>query len=172
MIPIIETSRLTLREFRETDADSLHRLLSEDGVLRYFPNPNPPSLERVQRFIALQLAHWGEHSFGWWAVTPRGEQELIGWNGLQFLPETHEIEVGYLLAKPYWGRGFAIEGARAGMKFGFETLSLRQIIAVVHPHNFASQHVLEKLGMAWTGWKKYFGMDVFRYVQDRPTRAE
>ena len=166
-IPTLETPRLILRAFTADDAEPLHRILGEEGVLRYFPSPDPPSLDRVQKFIARQLAHWQEHGLGWWAVVPRGGEELIGWNGLQFLPETKEVEVGYLLSTPFWGQGLAVEGARISLQFGFETLGLESIIALVHPENQASIRVTEKLGMSWTDRTHYFGMEVFRYLINR-----
>lgn len=169
-IPTITTTRLILRPFVEADAVPLQRILNEDDVLRYFPNPDPPPLERMQRFVARQIAHWGEHGFGWWAVEPRisrSGQGLIGWNGLQFLPETGEIEVGYLLSKAYWGKGLATEGGLASLQFGFQTLGLESIIAIVHPDNKASQRVIEKLGMSLVDRNNYFGMDCFRYILGR-----
>lgn len=165
-IPTVKTDRLILRPFTENDAKELHRILAQEGVLRYFPTSDPPPLDRVQKLIAKQLEHWDKHGFGWWAVEPKSEGELIGWNGLQYLPETEEIEIGFLLSKPYWGKGFATEGAREGIKYGFETLGLETIVGIVHPENIASQGVLEKLGLTFNNEAEYFGMSVYRYVID------
>jgi RimJ/RimL family protein N-acetyltransferase len=166
-IPTITTARLSLRPFRDEDAEPLHRILSEEGMLRYFPNPDPPDLERVRRFVARQSAHWEEHVYGWWAVEPPGGPELIGWNGLTYLPETGETEVAYLLARPYWGHGLTTEAARASLRFGFEVHGLDPIIALVHPENARSIRVIEKLGMAFTRRAEYFGMELLRYILDR-----
>jgi ribosomal-protein-alanine N-acetyltransferase len=138
-------------------------------VLRYFPTPDPPERDRVERLIAHQLKHWEEHRYGWWAVELRESGALLGWNGLQFLPETGETEVGYLLAREYWGRGLATEGAHASVEYGFEHLGLLTIIGITHPENTASQHVLEKLGMTLTGPAHYFGMDCLHFTMDRPS---
>ena len=162
-VPTITTDRLVLRPFTEQDAEPLYHILAQEGVLRYFPNPDPPSPDRVGRFVAHQIKHWEDQGFGWWAVELREEGKLIGWNGLQYLPETDEIEIGYLLGKDYWGRGLATEGARPGLRFGFETLGLERIIALTHPENTASQRVIAKLGMTFTGEADYFGMHVCRY---------
>jgi RimJ/RimL family protein N-acetyltransferase len=167
-VPTVTTLRLILRPFTENDVDALYHILNTGDVFRYFPNPTPPPRARVQRLIAGQLAHWRERHLGWWAIEPRERQELMGWAGLQFLPETNEVEVGYLLGKAYWGQGFATEAAQASLQFGFETLGLDTIVAVVHPDNRASIHVIEKLGMALTELASYFGMDVLRYQMERP----
>jgi RimJ/RimL family protein N-acetyltransferase len=162
-IPTKWTSRLVLRPFTEDDAEPLYGILCQDDILRYFPNPGPPSPERVQRLVAHQLVHWAERGLGWWAVQPRGTQELIGWCGLQFLPETQETEVGYLLSRPFWGRGLTTEAATTSLRFGFEELGLESIIGLVHPDNIASRRVLEKLGMGFVDRAIYFGMECLRY---------
>jgi ribosomal-protein-alanine N-acetyltransferase len=166
-IPCITTPRLILRAFTEEDADPLYRVWNDRDVTRYFPNPDPPARERMLKIINYQLAHWDEFGYGWWGVVLRNSQELIGWAGLQFLPETIETEVAYLFGKGYWGQGYATEAAMASVQFGFETLGLKSIIAVVHPENKASIHVIEKLGMSFIDRANYFGMDVYHYSLDR-----
>jgi ribosomal-protein-alanine N-acetyltransferase len=163
-IPTITTARLILRPFAEEDAAPLHAILAEKDFLRYFPNPASPPIDKVEKYIALQLTHWEEHGFGRWAVEHTEKKGLIGWNGLQYLPDTNEIEIGYILAKPHWNQGLTTEGARAGLKFAFEELGLEQLVGIVHPENAASQRVLEKLGMRFTNRAEYFGLDAFRYA--------
>lgn len=170
-IPILHTDLLTLRPFTLADVQPLHRILSEPDILQYFPRTDPPDIERVQKIIQHQLAHWEEHHLGWWAVAPKGGTELIGWNGLQFLTETGETEVGYLLSKPFWGLGYATEGARVALKYGFEKLKLRQIIGLTHQENRASQNVLKKCGMHYTGQVEYFGMQMLRFSLLNPTKG-
>ncbi|MEW5701995.1 MAG: GNAT family N-acetyltransferase [Candidatus Zixiibacteriota bacterium] len=163
-IPTILTSRLVLRAFRLGDVDRLHEILNENGILRHFPNPEPPDRERVEKFIEAQLTHWEEHGYGWWAVERRDQAALIGWVGLQYLPDTDETEVAFLLSGCHWGQGLATEGAQASLAFGFTRFPFDQIVAVAHPQNAASLRVLEKLGMTFTHEAVYFGMPVRRYV--------
>ena len=180
-IPTIETERLTLRPFSQDDCASLHEVLGQEGVLRYFPNQNPPALDRVEKFIEAQINHWQEHGFGWWAVNLKkpdmealpeaGKFTLIGWNGLQYLPDTDEVEVGYLLALPFWGCGLAAEGAQPALRMAFEQLNLDEVVGIVHPENAASMRVLEKIGMRLTREAEYFGMPVRRYAIRREDYA-
>jgi ribosomal-protein-alanine N-acetyltransferase len=164
----ITTSRLVLRPLAEEDVDPLHRILGDRDVLRYFPNTNPPARDRVQKLISGQLKHWEERGYGWWAIERRSPNGLIGWSGLQFLPETEEVEVAYLLGKAFWGRGLATEAAQACLQYGFEQVELESIVAIVHPENGASRRVIEKLGMSFVDRARYFGMDCYRYSIDRP----
>lgn len=161
--PTIRTSRLTLRPLLSADAEVLYKIYQVEGVLRYFPNPSPPPLENVKRFIAAQETHWSKYNYGNWGILPNGEEEIIGWAGLQFLPETNEIEVGYLLNRIFWGHGFATESALASLEFGFQHLNVDEIIALVHPDNIASIRVIEKCGISWVDQKVYFGIELMRY---------
>jgi ribosomal-protein-alanine N-acetyltransferase len=155
---------LTLRPLRPDDADALHCAMHGRDVMRYFPNAQPPSRRRVSAIIAHQLEHWRDHGYGWWAVEMRDTGAFAGWCGLQFLAETGEIEVAYMLGREFWGRGLATEAALAAIEFGFDELRLDEIVALVHPENTRSRRVIEKLGMAFIAEAVYFGMTVRRYV--------
>ena len=163
-IPTLTTARLTLRPFTLQDGDALYQILQEEGVLRYFPRPDPPSRDRVDHFVAGQLLRWERDGWGLWAVDLRATGKLAGWAGLQNLPETQEVEVGYLLGTAHWGQGLATEAALASLQYAFETLKLPRIVAIVHRENAASQRVTQKLGMHCDGEAVYWGMPAYHYV--------
>jgi ribosomal-protein-alanine N-acetyltransferase len=162
--PAIKTARLSLQPLHSTDAVRLHQIYQTEGVLRYFPNPNPPALKRVERFLAGQQEHWEKYGYGNWGILPEGESEIIGWAGLQYLPELDKTEVGFLLDRPFWGKGYASEAAAASLHFGFERFQLDRIIALVHPDNLASRRVIEKCGMVLQDTMQLWGMELMRYV--------
>jgi len=161
--PSIQTTHLNLRPLESSDAGVLQRIYQSEGVLRYFPNPVPPPLEKVQRFIARQQEQWEKYGYGDWGVLPYGEGEIIGWAGLQFVPELNETEVGFLLDRPFWGKGYATEAALASLRYGFEHFSLDHIIALVHPDNLASRRVIEKCGMTYMEMLSLWGIELIRY---------
>jgi ribosomal-protein-alanine N-acetyltransferase len=166
-ISTIQTLRLTLRPLQPADAVTLHRVYQTDGVLRYFPNSNPPPLEKLERFVASQQEHWETHGYGNWGILTEDEREIIGWAGLQFLPELNETEVGFLMDKPFWGKGYGTEAARASLRFGFNHFDFSQLIALVHPENSASRRVLEKCGMRYAEMIPLWGLDLMRHTIDR-----
>jgi ribosomal-protein-alanine N-acetyltransferase len=168
-IPTLHTPRLTLRPFRPADAAELERIQRLSGVLRYFPNPVAPPLEKVERFVAYQQAHWEKYAYGNWAVEPDESGRFAGWVGLQFLPETNETEVGYLLDPAVWGKGYATEAARASLQFGFERFAFPEIIALVHPDNTASLRVAAKCGLVALERKVYWGLELIRHTVTRET---
>jgi ribosomal-protein-alanine N-acetyltransferase len=115
------------------------------------------------RYIVHQNNHWLEHGYGHWAVTLKESGEVIGWDGLEYLPETDENEVAYLLSHQVWGRGYATEAAAAAVKFGLEKAHLKSIIGLVHPGNAGSIRVLEKCGLSFVDRKVYWGLELCRY---------
>jgi ribosomal-protein-alanine N-acetyltransferase len=163
--PAIRTARLLLRPLSAADAPVLHRIYGTDGVLRYFPIPTPPPFAHLQRFVARQQAHWEAHGYGNWGLQCEGEAEIIGWAGLQYLPELDETEVGFLLDRPFWGKGYGTEAALASLAFGFQQLALDHIIALVHADNLASRRVIEKCGMTYADTRSLWGMELMRHIR-------
>jgi ribosomal-protein-alanine N-acetyltransferase len=162
-VPLLTTPRLLLRPFTHADLYPLFDILQEPDIFKYFPRPGPPPLEKVERIINEQLVQYDEYGFGQWAVETHQKPGLIGWCGLNHLPDTDEDEVAYLLSGSARGQGFATEGAQASLEFGFGTACLNHIIALVHPENMASRRVAEKLGMALLDRKFYWGMECLRF---------
>jgi ribosomal-protein-alanine N-acetyltransferase len=160
----LTTSRLTLRPFRPEDTPALFAILSTPHIMQYFPNPTTPDFGRVERLVARQIQQWETQGRTFWALEWGASGELMGWCGLQYLPQTDETEVGYLLAQPWWGRGIATEAARRSVAYGFEELHLDSIIGITHPDNTVSQNVLRKCGLAFTGPARYFDMDCYRFA--------
>ncbi len=162
-IPTIKTARLTLRGFAPDDVDRLAAILGDPEVMRYMPGGKPWSREKSEAIWQNILDHWEQYGFGWWAVVCNADAELIGWCGLTYLDELSETEVAYLLDKPYWGRGFATQAARASLNYGFEQRNLDRIIALAHIENGASRRVMEKIGMAYEKEIHLWGLDLAQY---------
>lgn len=171
-IPSLRTPDLLLRPWTTEDAPALLRILQEPDIYKYFPPSPPPSLDKATRYIAHHLAHWQERGCGHWAVTLSKTGELIGWNGLEYLPETDETELAYLLSRSVWGRGFATQAARLAVEFGFEKVGLAAIIGLVHPENAASIRVLEKCGLHLAGPITLWGLEMIRYRIERTVYLE
>jgi [ribosomal protein S5]-alanine N-acetyltransferase len=163
LIPTIKTARLFLRAWDLDDAETLFQILQEKDILRYFPNPSAPPLDRVQRYISHQLAHWLEHRYGHWAVVSQETKEVLGWVGLEYLTDVNQTEVAYLLSTHSWGKGLATEAAHAAVRFGMAEGGLSKIIGLVHPQNPGSARVLQKCGLSYTQRVALWGMDLDWY---------
>ena len=172
-IPSLRTPHLLLRGWMPDDAEAWFNILQEEGILRYFPNPVPPGREKADAYIAHHLAHWEHYGYGHWAVVTQDDGHVVGWAGLEHLPELGETEVAYLLSRRVWGHGYASEAARAAIRFGFETAGLEAIIGLVHQDNIASISVLEKCGLRYADRVTLWGMSLRRYqIRRLPDEAE
>lgn len=154
MIPqraiVIATPRLHLRRFIPADLDAIWAVERDPEVMRYV-GKGARTREESQTRLEAAMSHWERHGFGMMAVVHIQDNRLIGRAGLCFLDDTPEIEVGYVLDKPYWGQGLATEAAGACVRYGFEVLGLQRIVAIARPENEASRHVMTKLGMKQEG---------------------
>lgn len=148
-IPVIKTERLILRPWKEEDIDLFAKLNADPRVMEFFPKvcTKEESDELLKRIcIAMKQQGWG-----WWAVSIPDVSDFIGFIGLGHVNFdsnfTPAVEVGWRLAYEYWGKGYAPEGARAALKFGFENLHLDEIVAFTAVNNMRSRRVMEKIGM-------------------------
>jgi RimJ/RimL family protein N-acetyltransferase len=163
-IPTIETDRLTLRRFVPDDVDSLAALLSDPAVMRYMPARKPLTRKQAEASYRRVFQLWYQHGYGRWAIVCNADSRLIGWCGLEYLPETDETELLYLFDPDYWGRGFATEAAQASLRYGFEELQLDRIVAVASAENVASRRVMEKIGMVYEGRQHVSQCDMVQYA--------
>jgi ribosomal-protein-alanine N-acetyltransferase len=141
---MIETARLILREVRETDLADIQEYACDPEVVRYLPwGPNTP--EQTQQFLTAALGNPPEYGF---AIELKQETRLIGGCRLTVKDRTNSSgDIGYVLNRRYWGRGYMPEAARALLDFGFGELKLHRIWATCNVLNNASTRVMEKIGM-------------------------
>lgn len=145
----LRTERLRLRRWLPADREPFAALNADPRVMEYFPALL--SREESDAAAARIEAHFAEHGFGLWAVEVTDVAPFAGFIGLN-IPRiqahfTPCIEIGWRLAAEFWGRGFATEGARATLAFGFESLRLDEIVSYTVPDNLRSRRVMEKLSM-------------------------
>ena len=102
--------------------------------------------EMERRIVEHVLADYQKYGYGRLAIEWKATGQFVGFTGLKYLPNCQEIDLGYRLAKNFWGKGIATECGKASLDYGFHQLGLRRIIAIIMPQNTASFRVLEKLG--------------------------
>lgn len=145
----LRTPRLILRRWRPADHAPFAAMNADPRVMEFFPATLSP--EETDASIARIEAHFDQHGFGLWAVEIPGMAHFAGFVGLNYprfeAAFTPCVEIGWRLAAEYWNQGFATEGARAALVFGFETLKLDEIVSFTVPDNVRSRRVMEKLGM-------------------------
>lgn len=145
----IRTDRLCLRRWQHSDRAPFAALNADPRVMEYLPALL--AREESDEAAARIEAHFDQHGFGLWAVEVLGGAPFAGFIGLCIprfeAPFTPCVEIGWRLAAECWGHGFATEGARAALAFGFESLGLAEIVSFTVPANLRSRRVMERLGM-------------------------
>lgn len=149
---MINTKRLILRSWTANDLEPFAKLNADPRVRQYFPQLL--SREESDASAAWLSAHIEKSGWGLWAASLLETGEFIGFIGLQnvhfsapFNQYRPCVEIGWRLSFPHWGQGYATEGARAALKYGFEVLDLPEIVSFTAVENQRSRHVMEKIGM-------------------------
>lgn len=145
----LQTPRLILREWRDSDIEPFAAMFADPLVMEFLPAA--PDRAAIEAIVGRIRAHFAEHGFGWWAAELRESGQFIGFIGLargnfeaHFTPA---VEIGWRLASAYWGQGYATEGAKAALDFGFTRLGLAEIVSFTVPANRRSWRVMQRIGM-------------------------
>jgi ribosomal-protein-alanine N-acetyltransferase len=153
--PELATKRLRLRATGPGDAAALLGILGDSEVTKYHNMPTLTTLTEAQAALERLEQRYAARDTIRWAIEPIGHGEMIGTVGLlRFDFEQRRAEVGYELARDWWGRGLASEAAAAVIGYGFFVLHLHRIEAGVLPGNDASVRVLQKLGFLEEGTRR------------------
>lgn len=150
-----------LRELVDADLDFVAAMLGDPEVMRYYPKP----LTRAEAkgWLDRQRARYAADGHGLWLTLERETQRPVGQVGI-VMQNVHELgatqtpEIGYLLDRSAWGRGYATEAALAVRAYAFETLAYPRVISLIRPENERSQAVARRLGMQVVAETTYLGM--------------
>jgi RimJ/RimL family protein N-acetyltransferase len=158
---ILETERLRLRELATSDLDFVAAMLDDADVMRYYPS----RLDRAGSlaWIERQQMRYARDGHGLWLVLDRATDEPVGQVGLatqelKGLPRPSYPEIGYLLHRPFWHRGFATEAAIGVRDHAFRTRGYDQVISLIRQVNEPSQAVARRLGMSIIGETEFAGL--------------
>jgi RimJ/RimL family protein N-acetyltransferase len=145
VIPILETERLVLRALKPDDFETYARFMADEDVTRHLTG-KPMGRADAWRNMAMVVGHWALRGYGRWAVERKSDRVFVGHVGLWNPEGWPGLEVGWTLAKEFWGQGYASESARAAMRYGFLTQDVDRLISVIDVANEASQRVAQSIG--------------------------
>ena len=141
--------------------------------MRYIGDGSVGTRASVAAALARAAKHYRNYpGLGVWPAQERSSGRFVGWFCLKYVPKSVEVEVGYRLLPDAWCQGYATEGTRALLRYGFDDLGLDRIIGITHPDNLASQRVLLKAGLRDCGWGRYYDRDVRLFVSYRASHAD
>ena len=145
---ILETERLKLRPITMGDVPVYFSFFSDPETMRFYPSTR--TLSETKEFVTRQLRRYENDGFGPWGVLFKSTNQIIGYCGLiiQTVDSQTEMEIGYLIDRQYWRRGFAAEAAIGCRDYAFNSLGVDRLISLIDPANVASIGVARKVGMA------------------------
>lgn len=160
---ILETERLYLRVFEESDVNAMSEIHTDEAAMKYIGRGGVLNIEQTKKGIEAFIRYQTEKGYSIWAVIEKESGSLIGHCGLNMLNDKSDIEIAYLLAKEYWGKGYATEIAKATLEYGFTKLNLKRIVALAFPENLPSHNVIKKIGMKPEGEKDLSGIRFLKF---------
>ena len=165
---VIETQRLLLRRWQESDLDVFMLMNTDPDVMHYFPDTL--NAEETKSFYDSIQQEISEYGYGLYAVEEKDSGCFIGFIGFHWASFEADfcpcVEIGWRLDKRYWDKGYATEGAKACLKHGFENLAFDEVVSFTAVKNAPSQRVMQKIGMQFQG---YF--DHPKVSMDHPLRS-
>jgi ribosomal-protein-alanine N-acetyltransferase len=156
---ILETERLSLRDLVEDDAPFILALVNSQAFRENIGDRGVRDLDGARTYIAGVRESYAKNGFGLWRAALKASDEPIGLCGLVKRDALPLPDVGYALLEPFWGQGFATEGAAAAIDYGLGVLGIPVIAAITKPGNAGSIAVLEKIGMQYLGLRQLEGHD-------------
>ncbi len=161
--PVLETSRLRLREMTAADAAAVFRIFSDDDVTRFYDFDTFTTEQQAAELIARQRNRFDKGDALRWGITQRHSDEVIGTVGLVINSQNGLGGLGYDLARPYWRKGIMSETLSIVIRFAFRTVKVNRLQALVMPGNVASAALLDKLGFLEEGTLREYSFFKGRY---------
>jgi RimJ/RimL family protein N-acetyltransferase len=153
--PTLQTPRLLLRPFLETDAEAIYALQSNPRVLRYWDSPPWKDRSRAEAFLSACRQIEEDGSGARFVIETLQAQAFIGWCSMfRWNPTYRSLGIGYCLDEPAWGKGHATEAVQAMLSWAYQALDLNRVEAELDTRNTASARVLEKLGFVREGARR------------------
>ena len=169
----MKTERLFLGPWESSDWTEFRPIAVDPEVMRYITGGVPWGDEQIRAFVDRQMQLYSERGFCRWKLTEISSGELIGFCGVGFWRDHPDPEIGWWLARRYWGRGLATEAARAALRDALERVRLQRIVSIARPANVASTRIMQKLGLQFEAEFEADGVLLVRYaIENRGSDAE
>lgn len=149
----IKTDRLLLRRWQNSDLNPFCTMCTDPDVMKHIASGQTMSAQQVARDIAKYESEWDRNGYGIFAIQLRSSGKFVGYAGLSDLTLIADaepaVEIGWRLAREYWGKGLASEAAEAALAFGLNKCKLSNIVSICQIANTASERIMRKLGLVF-----------------------
>jgi RimJ/RimL family protein N-acetyltransferase len=165
----IHTARLTLRPFEEADVVPMMEIHQDPAVIKHVLfGAAPGGVTVAWRNVAMMIGHWHLRGYGQWAVVERATGQTIGRVGPYYPEGWPGIELGWIIRRDRWANGFGTEAARAALDWIWLHVGTDRVISIIQPDNTRSIRIAEKIGERFDSLTTLNGIDMMKYVVDRP----
>ncbi|MEJ7617762.1 MAG: GNAT family N-acetyltransferase [Pyrinomonadaceae bacterium] len=165
----LETDRLVMRMWRESDFERHAEICSDPLVMRFLGEGKSLNRMEAWRHMAMLVGHWHLRGYGHWAIEEKASGSMIGRIGFYNPEGWPGFELGWTLARESWGKGYATEGARRALDYAFDEMDRDHVISLIDPQNVASIKVAERLGEKAEGKAEVSGKELTIYGISRAT---
>lgn len=160
---ILETPRLRLRLFRDSDLDAYADMCADAEVMRFIGDRRPMTRAEAWRSMAMMLGHHYLRGCGLWCAEDKASGEMVGRVGIWRPEGWPGLEAAWTLRRKHWGKGYASEAAAAAIDYAFRVLKAEHVISLIDPQNAASIRVAERIGERLEGRTEVYGNSVQVY---------
>jgi len=170
-LSIIETERLIVKAATPNSLDNWYGLFSNPEIMQFI-GKGVKTFDETRQSLEKTIRHHEKHGFSIGDIFEKTTGEYVGRAGLIYLElndNQPDIEVGYMMHKKFWKKGYATELAQAFISWGFKHLPVSKLIGIINPQNDKSRHVLEKIGMHYIGRAICYSVEVAKFEIIRPT---
>jgi len=167
----LETERLILTPWRPADWAELRPIATDPEVMRHINGGVPWSDEAIQQFVDRQATLFAARGLCRWRLIEKPSGTMIGFCGVGAWRDNPDLEIGWWLARRFWGRGLATEAATIALRDAFERVRLDRVISIARPANVASTRIMEKLGLKFHRAFEADGVPLVEYALDRAAYA-
>ncbi|MFS0562795.1 GNAT family protein [Terribacillus sp. 179-K 1B1 HS] len=151
-LPTLETKRILLRKVAQSDAEAMYAYGSDPAVSQFVVWSPHQSIDDTQQFLDIILSLYESNQAVFWGIELKEEKRLIGTiNYVSWQQKHHVGEIGYVIGRPYWHKGYMSEAVKEVIRFGFERMELERIEAKCLVDNEGSERVMQKAGMQYEG---------------------
>lgn len=168
---IIQTPRLVLRPPIGSDIEPMMVIHQDPDVMKYLDSHVSGDIGVAWRNVAIMIGHWSISGFGPWTIMLKESSQIIGRAGLWYPAGAANVELGWMIRRSDWGRGFATEAASAALEWAWQHVDTEHIVSTISAANTPSIRIAEKLGQRLESTRVVDGETIHIFGIHRSARA-
>jgi RimJ/RimL family protein N-acetyltransferase len=164
----LETARLILRPFTPDDAEASHAMSQDPEVMKFLGGVYTGTIEEHREMLKkAPIGDYEKYGFGRHAIIHKETGEYMGFNGMKYIEELNEVDIGWRLDRKFWRQRYAYESALPCIEFAFTDLGLDRLVSLANVENVASTNLMKKLGFTYEKDIHIYGDNAVYYALNK-----